>query len=72
MSTLHDWLLVYYKLIAAVLGSCLNLLPVRVQLVGSGSDEFVAALLCRIQDQHAASIEFKGLPLGIMAARCTS
>lgn len=58
--------------LAAVVGPCINLLPVRVQLPGPGDDdEPVAALLRRVQDQHAASVDFEALPLSVVAARCT-
>jgi amino acid adenylation domain-containing protein len=57
--------------LAAVVGPCLNLLPVRVRLAGSGGDEPVAALLRRVQDQHAASVDFETLPLSVVAACCT-
>lgn len=57
--------------LAAVVGPCLNLLPVRVSLAGPGSDEPVAALLRRVQDQHAASVDFETLPLSVVAANCT-
>jgi amino acid adenylation domain-containing protein len=57
--------------LAAVVGPCLNLVPVRVQLTGSQRDEPVAALLRRIQDQHAATVDFETLPLSVVAARCT-
>jgi amino acid adenylation domain-containing protein len=58
--------------LAAVVGPCLNLVPVRVQLTGSGRDEPVTALLRRVQNQHAASVDFETLPLSVVAARCTS
>ena len=58
--------------LAAVVGPCLNLLPVRVQLAGPGGGEPIAVLLRRVQDQHAASIDFETLPLSVVAAQCTS
>jgi amino acid adenylation domain-containing protein len=57
--------------LATVVGPCLNLLPVRVRVAGPGGDEPVAALLRRVQDQHAASVDFETLPLSVVAARCT-
>lgn len=57
--------------LATVVGPCLNVIPVRVQLASSGGEEPLAALLRRVQDQHAASVDFETLPLGLVAARCT-
>lgn len=60
--------------LAEVVGPCLNLIPVRVQLAGcpeGGDSSSIPALLRRVQNQHATSVDFETVPLGVIAARCT-
>lgn len=58
--------------LAAVVGPCLNLSPVRVRLPDHDDHSSVATLMRRVQDQHATSVDFETVPLGVVAARCTS
>lgn len=57
--------------LAAVVGPCLNLVPVRVRLRDDDGDNTVAALLRQVQDQHAASSAFETVALGPLTAHCT-
>jgi hypothetical protein len=59
--------------LAEVVGPCLNSIPVRVQLAdpGGGDDSSIPALLRRVQNQHATSVHFETVTLGVIAARCT-
>lgn len=53
---------------AAVVGPCLNALPVRVRLDGHASR---GALLAAIEDARLAALPFEGLETEALVARCT-
>jgi aryl carrier-like protein len=53
-----------------VLGPCLNLIPVRVQLQGDSST--ASALIRQVYDQHLAAIPFETLGFPTIVERCTA
>ncbi|EKG18856.1 AMP-dependent synthetase/ligase [Macrophomina phaseolina MS6] len=55
-----------------VLGPCLNLIPVRVQLDDDNNNNTASTLLRQVYDQHLAAIPFETLGFPTIVERCTA